>query len=449
MNRRLALKILGNTALVAGAFGGGRYFLLPPSRSASLDSVDTLAARFVDSLDAEDRKRAVVEYDHPFRQYHNRGVNGGGILGLGLNWEQRALLTDLLYAGLSVSGRDRIPDELGLNIAGVHALNVLVCGNPKTSPYQVLLTGAHLNLRLGGTSREGVAFGGPQVYGDQRGNNDQGLPGNTYQYQFRAAHRLFASLNSAEQKSAVQETTPIQTQIELQGKDGRFAGIKVATLSAESKKLTRELVDGILSTYGDVDAAYAQSCLDHNGGIDELHLSYYCEGEVDKSGQYQIFRLEGPAAVFYFRGFPHVHAFINVAMNGDAPLSVGESLGENAVVLEGGAVKDLFERAMKARTGSDLAYYHPDRVVGRLRTGTIKTGDIYNLESWQEDVTTVEAMGSEIKTKLQLDVDPKRIYSLATTTFHAQRLNTIGPRKSGALLRDIVIDHVRAKGFAA
>ena len=46
-------------------------------------------------------------------------------------------------------------------------------------------------------------------------------------------------------------------------------------------------------------------------------------------GGYQTYRLEGPAAVFYFRGFPHVHAFFNVAMDGEAPLSVGEVIGRN------------------------------------------------------------------------------------------------------------------------
>src|SRR5688572_28138716 len=148
MNRRTALKILGNSALVAGAFGGGRYFLLPPARSATLESVDTLAVRFVDSLSTEDRQRVCVDYDHPFRQYHNRGVGGGGISCWGLSWEQRGLLTDLLYAGLSEAGRSRIPDEQLITIPGVHALKVLVCGDPKAPPFQVLLTGPHINLRL-------------------------------------------------------------------------------------------------------------------------------------------------------------------------------------------------------------------------------------------------------------------------------------------------------------
>ena len=98
----------------------------------------------------------------------------------------------------------------------------------------------------------------------------------------------------------------------------------------------------------------------------------------------------GPAAVFHFRGHPHVHAFVNVAMNGDAPLSVGEVLGENPHVLEGDDVQALFERAMHVGTGSDCAHYDRGSVVGRLRSGTIRTGDVYNLESWRDSVVVVE-----------------------------------------------------------
>src|SRR5262249_36192968 len=121
------------------------------------------------------------------------------------------------------------------------------------------------------------------------------------------------------------------------------------------------------------DVAYAWECLEHNGGMEKLFLSYYADGEVGGSGEVQIFRIEGPAAVFYFRGAPHVHAFVNVAMDGNAPLSVGESLGENPAVVERADAKRLFERAMRAQVGADLAYYDAESVVGRLRKGPIRT----------------------------------------------------------------------------
>ena len=102
------------------------------------------------------------------------------------------------------------------------------------------------------------------------------------------------------------------------------------------------------------DVAYAKKCIDANGGVEGLHASWYEEGNVERSGAFQIFRLEGPAAVFYFRGYPHVHAFINVAMNAEAPLSVGDLVGENPAPMEGPALKAIFEDALQSATGSEL-----------------------------------------------------------------------------------------------
>ena len=59
--------------------------------------------------------------------------------------------------------------------------------------------------------------------------------------------------------------------------------------------------------------------------------------------------------MLYFRGYPHVHAFINIAMDGDAPLSSGEHLAENPAWLDAAGVKALFEAAMRTETGADLA----------------------------------------------------------------------------------------------
>src|SRR6185312_17298070 len=102
-------------------------------------------------------------------------------------------------------GRNRVHEEFFPRWSGVHALRVVICGDPATPPYQVILTGNHLNLRLGGVSREGAAFGGPQVYGDQRGNERPGLPNNVYREQYVLARRLFEGMDAATQKRAMLE----------------------------------------------------------------------------------------------------------------------------------------------------------------------------------------------------------------------------------------------------
>jgi hypothetical protein len=435
------------------------YRLLLPGPSRTLEPVDVLARRLYTSLDADQRAETCVGYDHPMRQYHNRGVWGGGrSIFFGFNREQRGILTDLLYSGLSVEGRARVPEEYFTRWTGVNSMRVLICGDPTVPPYQVILTGAHLNLRLGGKSREGAAFGGPQVYGDQRGNERAGLPDNLYRDQFLLGQRLLRGLDAGRRKHAVLEEAPVQTQIELQGRHGSFPGIPVAELAPESKALARQVVERIFSTYPPDDVTYARECLDANGGLDALFLSYYQHGDDGEIPEAQVFRLEGPAAVFYFRGYPHVHAFLNVAMDGDAPLSVGESLGMNAAWLDHAGVKALFETALRSETGADLAYYNESSVAGRLRPGLIRSGDIYSLESWQESVELVEVRGLNLSATLLAGLrergivpDTAKNYTIATTTYVAshpeEKLGRIDSRRAGPMLREVTVGYLRSHGF--
>jgi hypothetical protein len=462
MHRRTVLKI-GAGLGVAGAAGLAGYQVLPPAPSRDIQPVDLLARELYASLDAGQRADACVPYDHPLRQYHNRGVWGGGRdIMFGFSRRQRQLLTDLMHAGLSQDGRSRVPDQDFTYWSGVHAMRALICGDPASPPYQIVLTGAHVNLRVGGRSREGAAFGGPQVYGDQRGNGQAGLPGNTYRDQFLLGHQIFRGLSASQKELALLEAEPVQTSLELQGRGGSFPGIAVSQLDAGNRSLAHTLVDRIFATYPPDDVAYARACLEANGGVDGLSLSYYERGDDGRIAEAQVFRLEGPGAVLYFRGYPHVHAFINVAMDPAAPLSSGEPLGENPSWLDREGVQALFERALVAETNADLAYYPEDSIAGRLRPGLIRSGDIYALESWQEPVALVDVHGSTLTDLMAERIpggepDRARMYTIATSGYAARSLGErFGrvenrrrfPEGQGAMLRDVTVAYLERNGFA-
>jgi len=255
----------------------------------------------------------------------------------------------------------------------------------------------------------------------------------------------------------VLEEAPVQTGIELQGPGGSFPGRPVAELTADGQELAKQLVERILSTYPAEDVKFAWECLEANGGVKALSLSYYLHGVDGDIPEGQVFRLEGPAAVFYFRGYPHVHAFLNIAMDGKAPLSVGEPLGNNPTWLDGAGVKALFETALRAETGSDLAFYDKNSVAGRLRPGTIRSGDIDSLESWQEATQVVEIRGAHLSPALlnalrgsRIAVNSEKTYTVATTDYiadHPAKIGRVDGRRSGPTLRDLTIAYLRSHGF--
>ena len=48
------------------------------------------------------------------------------------------------------------------------------------------------------------------------------------------------------------------------------------------------------------------------GGVDSLNMAFYQKGDLESDKVWDIWRIEGPAFVWHFRGAPHVHAYINI-----------------------------------------------------------------------------------------------------------------------------------------
>jgi hypothetical protein len=462
MNRRRLLKVGGGTVAASAVAGGAlAYRFVPSSPGDQLGPPSELAGKLLESVSPELRARLQVDYDHPYRQYHNRGVWGGGVnvARADLTRAQRNLVVELMHSGLSSAGRTIIPNQMLLKIPDAVFNNLLICGEPDSAECQILFTGPHLNLRIGGANREGVAFGGPQVYGDQRGNKAPGLPGNVYRPQLAAGMALYGALSPEQQKAAVIPQSPIQTRIEVQGSNGAFAGVPVAEMTPDQKQTVRRMIDLTFAPYPEADVAYARACLEANGGLGALHASFYADSAYEGSQSYQTYRLEGPAAVFYFRGFPHVHAFFNVAMDGEAPLSVGEVVTRNSSVREGPSLKVIFEAAMRAGTDADFGFYDLGSAVGALRPGAVRTGDVYTAESWENFVSVVAVRGADVRGEFAADLaargvslDAERTYRIATADFVANELleEYIGSGRilsEHGYLRDMTIDHLRDAGL--
>jgi len=102
---------------------------------------------------------------------------------------------------------------------------------------------------------------------------------------------------------------------------------------------------------------------------------------------------------------------------------------------------------------ADFAFYSPESAVGRLRTGTIRTGDIYNLASWNNTIQIVTLRGSQLEGCIPAkDIERDRTYTLATTDFvvEEERDRVFGGGKVSnphLCLRDETIQHVKRHGF--
>ena len=93
-------------------------------------------------------------------------------------------------------------------------------------------------------------------------------------------------------------------------------GLSGAEMSADQLDLLEKTLGTLLDMFREEDVQEVLTCLKKNGGLREAHVSFYKEEDIGDDGIWDIWRVEGPAFVWYFRGSPHVHTWVNVAHRG-------------------------------------------------------------------------------------------------------------------------------------
>jgi hypothetical protein len=79
------------------------------------------------------------------------------------------------------------------------------------------------------------------------------------------------------------------------------------------KQLAQRLLEKLIEPYRQVDRHRVLACLKSQGGLDKCHLSFYENPRLGSERVWDIWRLEGPAFVWHFRGAPHVHVWVHVS----------------------------------------------------------------------------------------------------------------------------------------
>jgi hypothetical protein len=279
---------------------------------------ETAVARFYNTLTPEQRKVLCFPFDHSLRKK------------VGNNWaivkpaikdmtsEQQALCREIMKNLCSEDGYERFMKQMGDDAGGFDKYHVAVFGEPGTDkPFEWVLTGRHSTLRADGNSVEGAAFGGPIFYGhaaDGHATEDPKHTNNVWWYQGEQANKIFRTLDEKQQAQALFENAEADDPktIELKG-DKLSKGLAGAGLDVQQKTMVSQLLEMMLRPFRAFDVEEVRSCLDANGGVDKMRITFYKEDDLGNDGVWDIWRLEGPAFSWYFRGSPHVHTWLNVA----------------------------------------------------------------------------------------------------------------------------------------
>ncbi len=319
VSRRDFFKATGAATVLAGVSASPLAVIAAPAQKPSSES---LVKILFDSLTEGQRKQVCFSWDH---QAAERGLLRSRIAA---NWhvtepvidgefytaDQQRLIREIFLGLVQPDWVARLDRQLKDDEGGFGKQSVAIFGSPHGEKFEFVLSGRHITLRCDGHSAEHVAFGGPIVYGHAASgfHEKPGHPNNVFWPQAVAANGVFKILDGKQRAEALIKTPPAENAVDFQGRSGKLPGIAVKDLSADQKAHVQGVLATLIEPYRQSDRDCVVACLKAQGGLDECHLAFYDQGHL-RPGEYDIWRLEGPAFVWHFRGLPHVHTWVNVA----------------------------------------------------------------------------------------------------------------------------------------
>ncbi|MFN3648577.1 MAG: DUF3500 domain-containing protein [Armatimonadota bacterium] len=323
LSRRQFLKTAGVAAVAAAAapvFATARVGAAPAAGSQ-----DTLVSQLYGTLNNAQKSAVCFGWDHPRRQMiANNWMIVPQTIGKFYTPDQQELITAIFKSAHSeewVSQRlKQMTDDSGPE--GLKAYSIAMFGTPGSGKFEWVLTGRHLTLRVDGDSEPGVAFGGPIFYGHAAQGFDEKAdhPGNVYWYQALRANEVFKALDGKQREKALQtgDIPGESPQVLVSRAAEQRAGLPVAQMTRDQRELVEKVLADLLAPMSPKDQSEARRYLQANGGVESLHMAFYKQGDIGNDGVWDVWRLEGPAMSWYFRGEPHVHTW---AWLGEKPLA--------------------------------------------------------------------------------------------------------------------------------
>ncbi len=321
IDRREFIKTVavGGVGLVTTAapklYGSSETLLARPKAK---ERSETLVATLYKSLSGEQKQKVAFPFDHPLRsKVDNNWQITPVTIAEFFKPDQQAMIAEIFRGLHNPEFVDKVLYHINEDAGGLGKYSVALFGEPGGGAFEFVLTGRHCTARCDGDSVEGAAFGGPIFYGhaSQSFNEKPDHPKNVYWYQAKRANEVFQALDGKQRKLALLGD-PRQEQgtatVELKRQGDRILGLPVSEMTRDQRELVKKVLGDLLLPFREADRVEALRDIEARGGFDELAMSFYKNMDIGNDGVWDVWQLESPTMVWYFRGAPHVHVWVNV-----------------------------------------------------------------------------------------------------------------------------------------
>jgi hypothetical protein len=322
---------LRTTAAVGAATTLGSALPTWAETPAVNEAAETSAAKLFGILSEEQKKTICFPWDHTddkrgllrTRVANNWHITEPVINSDYFNDDQRDLIREVFKGIIHPDWHGKIDRQLEDDAGGYgNEQNIAFFGTPGQGPFEFVMTGRHMTLRCDGNSADHLAFGGPIFYGHAPSDNEESNhEGNVFWEQGLAANSVYDMLDGKQREIALVRELPREQAVAFRGSAGGFPGLSVAEMSADQKGEVEKTLVKLLEPYRQADRDEVAACLKSFGGLEKCSLAFYQDGDIGNDKVWDCWRLEGPSFVWYFRGAPHVHVWVNVASSPDVKLN--------------------------------------------------------------------------------------------------------------------------------
>jgi len=289
-----------------------------PSKPDLSQRSETLVATLHQSLTPEQRQKVAFPFGHPLQsQVDNNWRITPVKIAEFFTPDQQAMITEIFRNLHNPEFADKVFYHINEDAGGLGNYSIALFGEPGTGAFEFVLTGRHCTARCDGDSVEGVAFGGPIFYGHASlGFNEKAdHPKNVYWYQAQRANEVFKALDGKQRKIALLGD-PRQEQgtatVDLSKPNERPVGLPVSEMTRDQRQLVEEVLHDLLLPFREKDRQKAMADIKAQGGFDALSMSFFKNMDIGNDGVWDVWQLESPTMVWYFRGSPHVHVWVNI-----------------------------------------------------------------------------------------------------------------------------------------